>query len=150
MQDFTRVSDVMTKDVIHTISEEASAFDAAREMKNAKRGCLIIVKRGTPTGIVTERDLVQRVMAEGKSPSDVKVSEVMSCPLISVGSEALVGDAARIMCENNIRRLPVMDGPLLVGMITVTDFARYLGKKSIDDPMLAAMSRASEELWQTA
>lgn len=149
-EDLTRVSDIMTKDVIHTISQEAFVIDAARKMKYTGRGCLIIVSRGTPTGIVTERDLVQRVMAEGKDPTRTKISEVMSSPLISVGSDALVIDAAKVMWDNRIRRLPVIDGTVLSGIVTVTDLAKYLQMKSFGDPMLAAMFRASRELWETA
>ena len=139
----------MTSDVIHTITDEASASDAAKQMKTMHRGCLIIVKQGQPVGIVTERDLVQRVMAVGAVASEVRISEVMSSPLVFIGPEALVTDAARIMSENRIRRLPVVDGTVLVGMLTVTDFAKYLRKKSASDPMLSAMARAAQELWQT-
>ena len=149
VQDMTRVSEIMTKDVIDTIPEEATASDAARQMKSVHRGCLIIVKGSKPVGIVTERDLVQRVMAEGLLPASAKISEVMSHPLVSVGPEALVTDAARVMSENKIRRLPVIDGTILVGIVTVTDFAKYLQKKAVSDPMLAAMARAARELWQT-
>lgn len=149
-EDLTRVSDIMTKDVIHTTSEDTFVIDAARKMKHAGRGCLIIANKGTPVGILTERDLVQRVMAEGKDPEVTKVSQVMSRPLISVSRDALVVDAARIMWNNKIRRLPVIDGTVLMGIVTVTDFAKYLEAKSSDDRMLTAMSRASNELWQTA
>ena len=150
VQDLTRVSEIMTSDVIHTITDEASASDAAKQMKTVHRGCLVIVKRGQPLGIVTERDLVQRVIAVGADPSTIRISQVMSRPLVFVGPEALVTDAARVMSENRIRRLPVVDGMVLVGIVTVTDFAKYLKKKSASDPMLSAMSRAAHELWQTA
>ena len=105
VQDLTRVSEIMTTDVIHTITDEASAGDAAKQMKTVHRGCLIIVKQGQPVGIVTERDLVQRVMAVGANASEVRISEVMSSPLVFIGPEALVTDAARIMSENRIRRM---------------------------------------------
>jgi CBS domain-containing protein len=149
-EDFTRVTEIMTKDVIHTIPEELSAAEAAKQMKSVQRGSLIVVKGSRPIGIVTERDLVQRVLAEGIPASNIKISQVMSHPLISIGPEALVTDAARIMSEHRIRRLPVMDGTVLVGIVTVTDFAKCLWRKSSSDPMLAAMSRAAQELWQTA
>ena len=149
VQDMTRVTEIMTRDAISTVTDETSACDAAKQMKTSHVGCLIVRKHGQPIGIVTERDSVQRVMAAGADALEVRVSEVMGKPLISVGSEALVTDAARIMSENGIRRLPVVDGMVLVGIITVTDFAKYLNRKSASDPILSEMSRAGRELWQT-
>jgi CBS domain-containing protein len=149
-EDETKVSEIITKDVIHIISQDAFVVDAAKKMEYAGRGCLVVVSNGKPIGIVTERDLVQRVIALGKDPTLTKISQIMSQPLVSVGSDALVVDAAKIMWDNKIRRLPVINETVLTGIITVTDFAKYLVTKSSNDPMLAAMSRASMELWQTA
>jgi CBS domain-containing protein len=139
----TRVTEIATKDVIDTIGEEATVDVAARRMRERKRGCLIVTERGKPLGILTERDLVQRVIAEGKSPEKTKVSQVMSSPLITVGPEALASDAAKVMLDNRIRRLPIVEGEELIGMLTVTDFAKFLYRESEWDSMLAAMSRAA-------
>ncbi len=144
-----RVSDIMTKDVIHSIGPNASIEDAARRMKQVQRGCLIVVDNGKPVGIITERDLVQKVIAEGVKPNETAVSQIMSYPIVSVEPEALLSDAAVIMSKNKIRRLPVIEGTELVGIITVTDFAKHLLRKSVSDPMLSAMARANELLWQT-
>jgi signal-transduction protein with cAMP-binding, CBS, and nucleotidyltransferase domain len=144
-----RVSEMMTKDVIDSITQDASVADAARRMKELKRGCLVVIAHGQPLGIITERDLVQRVMAEMRSPEDTKVSQVMSSPLITVGPEALLTDAAAIMLNNRIRRLPVIEGMQVVGILTVTDFARFMHRKSGQDPMLAAMARAAILLAKT-
>jgi signal-transduction protein with cAMP-binding, CBS, and nucleotidyltransferase domain len=141
-QSMNRVSELMTKDVIDCIEASDTVREAAERMKKLNRGCLIVIREGHPVGIITERDLVQRVIADYK-PASIKVSEVMSSPLITLGPEALVSDAANVMSENRIRRLPIVEGDQIVGMITVTDFARLLHRKSGNDPMLAAMARAA-------
>jgi CBS domain-containing protein len=91
-------------------------------------------------GIVTERDLVRRVMAQ-KKPFDTKVSMVMSDPLITIEEDCSLRDAARKMVKNKIRRLPVTKKNVLVGIIATSDFARHLSKKSLSEEILAAMSR---------
>ena len=139
-----RVSEIMTKDVIHTINSTASVQEAASEMKKVGRGCLVVLDKSKLSGIVTERDIVQRVVAAERDPKKVKVSEVMSKPVITVGPEALVSDAAKIMVQNKIRRLVVTEGTRLVGIVTVTDFAKKMHKESASDPMLAAMARLSD------
>ncbi len=140
---------MMTKDVIHTISQTASVEEAAQRMKQVGRGCLIVVEGGRPIGIITERDMVQKVMAEKLVPKNVKVSRIMSKPVITVGPEALVSDAANIMLQNKIRRLVITEGDRVVGVLTVTDFAKFLHRREGSDPMLAAMARAATLLSQT-
>ena len=144
-----RVSELMTKDVIYTISQNASVEEAAERMKQVGRGCLIVVERTQLVGIITERDLVQKVIAEKLVPKNVKVSRIMSKPVITVGPEALVSDAASIMLQNKIRRLVITEGDSVVGVLTVTDFAKFLHKRAGSDPMLAAMARAATLLSQT-
>ena len=132
----------MTKRVIHAIGPNSTVVEAAKRMKEVERGCLIVVDGTRPIGIVTERDLVQKVLAAGHSPGGMKVSEIMSKELITVGPEALVSDAARIMVQNKIRRLVVTEGEHVVGILSTTDFGRFLLRKSRSDPMLAAMAKA--------
>lgn len=140
-----RVSEIMTKDVIHSIGKDASAKDAADQMTKVGRGCVVVLGKNGPVGIITERDLTHRVMAEGLEPTEVKVSEIMSKPVVTVGPEALVSDAAMIMAKNGIRRLPIVEGTTLVGIVTVTDFAKFLRRRpDVPDEMLAAMARAAE------
>jgi CBS domain-containing protein len=133
----------MTKRVIHAIAPDSTVVEAAKRMKEVQNGCLIVADGARPIGIVTERDLVQKVLAKGKPALGMKVSEIMSKELITVGPEALVYDAAKIMVENKVRRLVVTEGGHVVGILTATDFARLLLRKSRSDPMLAAMARAT-------
>ena len=138
-----RVSDLMTRDVINTIQPNTSVAEAARRMKDVHRGCLVVVDDGRRVGIITQRDLVEKVIAKNISANDVRVFAIMSTGVISVGPEALISDAARIMAENKIRRLIVTEGPHVIGVLTTTDFARSLYEKSQADPMLRAMARAA-------
>ncbi len=133
----------MTKDVVHTIRPNTSVAEAGRRMKELHRGSLVVVDEGKPVGIITERDLVQKVIAENISANDVRVFAIMSTGVITVGPEALVSDAAKLMVENRIRRLVVTEGTEVIGVLTTTDFARTLYEKSMADPMLRAMARAT-------
>ena len=140
----TRVSGIMSKNAILFTSPGATARSAAESMKQFQRGCLVVISRGKLVGIITERDLVQRVLAARKNPDKTFVSQVMTKPVITVKPDIELSEAARIMVANRIRRLPVVDGSTVVGMLTVTDFARYLRVQSSGDMLLAAASRGTE------
>jgi CBS domain-containing protein len=133
------VKDLMTKDVL-TIEANKTVMAAATLMSQNDVGDLIVIESGAPVGIVTERDFVRRVIALGK-PTDTKVSEIMSTPLKVIDPEAPIKEAARRMVNKGIRRLAVIKDNKLVGIITVTDFAKHLGKKTLSDGILEAMGR---------
>ncbi len=133
------VRDFMSKNVI-TIDAQGTVLEAAKLMHQQDVGDLVVMEGVVAKGIVTERDLVRRVMAQ-KKPLDTKVSEVMSDPLITIDEESPLRDAARKMVKYKIRRLPVTRNNVLVGIIATSDFARHLSKKTFSEVMLAAMSR---------
>jgi CBS domain-containing protein len=133
------VRDFMTTNVI-TIDVKRTVLEAAKLMRQQDVGDLVVMDGIEAKGIVTERDLVRRVMAQ-KKPLDTKVSEVMSSPLITIEEDSSIRDAARKMVKYKIRRLPVTKKTKLVGIIATSDFARHLSKKSFSEIMLAAMSR---------
>src|SRR5450759_3185101 len=112
------VRDFMTTNVI-TIDVQGTVLDAAKLMHQQDVGDLVVVRDEVPKGIVTERDLVRRVMANKKS-LDTKVSEIMSDPLITIEEKSSIRDAARKMVKYKIRRLPVMNKNLLVGIIAAS------------------------------
>ena len=134
------VKDLMTKNVV-TIDANKTIVEAAALMSEKDIGDLIVMDDNTPVGIVTERDLVRRVMAEGKS-ADSKVSEVMTRSLKVIDPEAPIKEAARRMVNKRIRRLPVIKDNKLVGIITAADFAKHLSKKTLTDDILEAMGRS--------
>jgi CBS domain-containing protein/nucleotide-binding universal stress UspA family protein len=131
-----------------------NVVDLARNMKEKGRGSIIVTeyvttsagsKTGTkPVGIITERDMVRRVVAESKDPHSTIAYDIMSKPLIAVGPEATVYDAALIMTKYNIRRLPIVQDNTLLGIITSSDLARRMYEKNRSDPTLHAMSRFGE------
>jgi CBS domain-containing protein len=133
------VKDLMTKNVV-TIDANKTVIEAASLMSQNDIGDLIIMDNNVPVGIVTERDFVRRVLAEGKS-TDTKVSEVMTTPLKVIDPEAPIKEAARRMVNRRIRRLPVIKDNKLVGIITAADFAKHLSKKTLSDDILEAMGR---------
>jgi CBS domain-containing protein len=117
------VEDIMTK-VPVIGSPELTARDIATLMKSWKVGSVIIVVDGQPTGIVTERDFVEKIVAEDKRPSDIRARQIMSSPLITTGPKESVAEAGRKMAQMHFRRLPVVVGDQLVGMLTENDITR--------------------------
>ena len=114
------ILEIMTKKPV-TVGADVSVVEAARMMKDRKVGSLVVLDGETPIGIVTERDMVTKVMAEGRSVGETKVLDVMSTPLVSIHPHMEVAEAAKRMASLNIRRLAVVDGGKLVGLVTEND-----------------------------
>jgi CBS domain-containing protein len=133
------VKDIMTKEVT-TIGSDKSVFEAAELMSEKGLGCVIVVIKSFPVGIITERDIVRRIVAK-RASLDVKVTEVMSKTLIMVDPDKSLKDAARIMSTNKIRRLPVLKNNKLVGIVVASDFVRNVGKKTTTEEILDALGR---------
>jgi len=94
-------------------------------MNHHEIGCLIASSRGKAVGIITERDILKRVVAEAKDPEKTKVKDVMSKPLIVVEPEMDLEEAAKLMFKMKIKKLPVVDSGRLAGLVTLTDLARF-------------------------
>ena len=118
----TFVKDIMKKNVI-TIDESMSIQEAAQMMTDANVGCIIVTRKDLPVGIITERDFVTKIAAEGR-PLFTDVSEIMSLPLTTVSPDDTVWDAAEIMRGKGIHKLPVQEGNEIVGIVTTTDFVK--------------------------
>jgi signal-transduction protein with cAMP-binding, CBS, and nucleotidyltransferase domain len=115
------VKDVMSSPTI-TIDEEASVHTVAQRMEKYKVGGIIVTgKQEKPLGIITERDLVIRVLAKNSRPSKLTAKQVMTSPLITVNPDETLSEAARRMSRLDIRRLGVMYKGDLVGVITSKD-----------------------------
>ena len=135
------VREFMTKDVV-TIDPQKSVFEAAELMAQKDTGDLVVCDGEKPVGIITERDFVRRVVAK-KMPLECKVSEIMSTPLWVVYADNSLNEAARKMVARKIRRLPVLEKNALVGIITATDFAKHLSKKTITEEILEILGHYS-------
>jgi len=118
-----KVEDVMTVDVI-TIDENESVKEAADIMNQQGISCLIAVRKGKAIGIITERDLLKRVIVETKNAKKTKVKEVMSSPLEVVAPGTSMESALRLMFEKKIKKLAVVDKKRLLGLVSLTDIAR--------------------------
>ena len=118
-----KVKDVMVTDLV-TIKADVSVKKAVKVMNDFEIGCLIVVEKGQAIGIVTERDILKRVVAEGRDPEKTLVGEVMSKPLIVTSPETSLEEAIESMFKHKIKKLPVVEGGKLVGLVTFTDIAR--------------------------
>ena len=133
------VKDIMTKDVI-TIGADRTVYDAAALMAQKSLGCLPILVNGYPVGMITERDIVRRIVAK-RASFDTKLVEVMTKSLITVEPETSLKEAARVMSKNKIHRLPVLKNNQLVGIVVASDFVRNVGKKTTTEEILDALGR---------
>ncbi|MEM2947890.1 MAG: CBS domain-containing protein [Candidatus Bathyarchaeia archaeon] len=115
------VRDVMSSPVI-TVEEEATANHVAELMDKHGLGCIIVTsKQGKPIGIITERDLVTRVLAKNVKPDTLKAKDVMTTPLITIEPDETISEAARKMSRLNIRRLGVVYKGQLIGILSSKD-----------------------------
>ncbi|MEM2081553.1 MAG: CBS domain-containing protein [Candidatus Bathyarchaeia archaeon] len=115
------VKDVMSSPVV-TVNEDAASNKVAHLMEENELGCVIVTsKDGKPLGIITERDLVIRVLSKNLKPDAVKAKEIMSSPLVTVEPDATINEAAKKMNRLNIRRLGVLYKGNLVGVVSSKD-----------------------------
>jgi len=115
------VKDVMSSPVV-TLDDNATSNKVANLMDKNELGCVIVTnKTGQPVGIITERDLVIRVLAKNLKPDAVKAKEIMTSPLVTIEPEATISEAARRMSRLNIRRLGVIYKGNLVGVVSSKD-----------------------------
>jgi len=115
------VKDVMSSPVI-TIGENAPANKVAELMQKHDLGCIIVTSKDTkPLGIITERDLVERVLAKNVKPDEVKAKDVMTSPLMTIEPDATIAESARRMSRLNIRRLGVVYKGQLIGLLSSKD-----------------------------
>jgi CBS domain-containing protein len=112
------VGDVMTHEVI-TEDEDASVTIISNDMEQSGIGSVVITKGGKPVGIITDRDIAIKVIMKDRKPSKIKAKEIMSSPLITIEPYEPMEKACKLLAEKDIRRLPVMEGDELVGIISV-------------------------------
>ena len=118
----TFVKDIMKKDVI-SMDESMSVQEAAEMMDKKNVGSIIVTRKNDPVGILTERDFVTKIAAEGR-PLFTTISGVMSFPLTLIDVDETVWEAAELMKNKSIHKLPVQDGNKIVGIVTTTDIVR--------------------------
>ena len=121
-----KLSKIMIEDIV-TIRPDATVKQAAELMNLHEIGCLLVVDQEKPVGIITERDILKRAICKSKASQKIKVRDLMSKPLITASPQMHVGEAAKLMLERNIKKLPIVEDGRLVGLVTITDLLRSPG-----------------------
>jgi CBS domain-containing protein len=132
------VREVMTSNLVQ-LASSAPLAEAARRMRDADIGDVIVTEDGTMCGVVTDRDIVVRAIAEGKDPQSATLGEICSHEVVTVSADDPVDRAIELMRERAVRRLPVVDGGSPVGIVSIGDLA--IERDS--DSALADISAAS-------
>jgi CBS domain-containing protein len=111
---------------VHTTSPDATVAEAVEAMNQARIGSLIVLEGERPIGIFTERDVLVRVVAEGRESRATRIAEVMTREPVVISPDTTIEEAMVIVTEKRCRHLPVLDGDRLVGMVSIGDLTRWL------------------------
>ncbi|MGY5149468.1 MAG: CBS domain-containing protein [Candidatus Nitrosopumilus sp. bin_68KS] len=125
------IEDVMTKSII-SVDASMTINETAKMMEDAKVGAVIIMENNTAIGIVTDRDFAVKVAAHAYEISS-PIKQIMSSPLLSINSDESIRNAADLMFERGVRKLPVLNDDKIVGMITATDIVNLLAVSVEED-----------------
>ena len=129
------VEEVMTKKVV-SINSDRSVFDASKDYFKHRVGSLVVMDNNIIFGIITERDIIEKVILQNRDPKNTKIREIMTSNIKTVHALAPLEKAAKIMKDNNIKKLPVILNNEIVGIVTETDLTHTI----------EAFSEAVEEL----
>jgi CBS domain-containing protein len=131
------IRDVMTAEP-RTVKPDAPIAEAAKAMKEADAGAVVVQDNGSPSGILTDRDIAIRAVAEGRDPTSTPVSEVATTDITTLSPDDSIDDAVKTMREKNVRRLPVVEDDKTVGIVSLGDLA----EEKDEDSALADISAA--------
>ncbi len=123
MEGVILVRDVMSQNV-KTVRTNSTVTEVVRKMNKFDIGSLVVVEGEKPTGIITERDILRRVLEVNLAGESMKAKEIMSSPLLTINEEVSIEEAAKIMADRRIKKLPVVRDRKLVGIVTSTDIVR--------------------------
>jgi len=118
-----KAKDVMTSPVV-SIESDKTVFETAKIMKQKRIGTVVITIKKKPAGIATEKDIVMRLVAEGKDPKKVKIGQIMTAPIMVANADSDMNEIAKKMAEKRVRRVPIVDKGKIVGMITERDILK--------------------------
>ncbi len=125
------IREIMKRELV-TVEPSTTAKEAAWKMKEQNVGCILVTERGQLKGILTDRDIALFVVANGKDPSTLKVSEFMKTDVVTAKPDTDVFYASRLMAEKQIRRLPIQSNGTVEGILSVSDLAHFL-KEEVDN-----------------
>ncbi|MGD0804763.1 MAG: CBS domain-containing protein [Candidatus Bathyarchaeia archaeon] len=129
------IKDYMDKE-FPTIEVEAKVVDAAKILDKQKKGYIIVLEKGKPYGIVTEWDMVSKVLAAEMDPKMLTVRQIASSPLVTIDPDEDLLKASELMQKKDIKRIPVVKGGVIYGVITSMNIAQKCGEyvnKSVKD-----------------
>ena len=137
------IEDIMVQKVI-TVDPKATVKEAARLMNRHEIGCLVVVGQGQVMGIMTERDLLKKVVELGKNPEKTKVHDIMSKRLVVGTPHMEIPDAVRLMLQKKIKKLPIVTEGKIIGLVTLTDIARTT---RIEPQMIGVIKELRKNGW---
>ena len=114
------VRDVMSKDV-KVVRPDSSVKEVVATMNKFDIGSIVVVQGDRPVGIITERDILRRIVEPCLAPETLTARQVMSSPVLTINETASIDEAAKLMVKKNVKKLPVMGKQKLVGIVTFTD-----------------------------
>ncbi len=140
------VDSIMSKK-LETVDPDLTVTKAAGLMASRADRCLVVEKDGFVVGVVTASDMIEKVIAAGANPSEVYLRDIMSTPVITVNAKATIKEAAEVMSDYGVGRLPVVDDSGgLVGIVTSLELSRWLARLSdFQDPALNALARLKKQ-----
>jgi len=133
------IGKLMVKNVI-TLQKDASVHEAVKLLNKNKIGCIVVVDNSNIAGIVTERDLLERVLEKCRNPKETQISEIMTRNVITGTPDMDTLDATRLMFKLKVKKLPITEGNRLAGIVTLTDIARAT---SVDEKTIELMEQLS-------
>jgi len=134
-----KIENLMVRRVIK-MPADASAYEGVKLLNKNKIGCLVVVDNSQIVGILTKRDLLERVLEKCMNPEETKISEIMTRHVVVGKPDMELSEATRRMFENKVKKLPIIDGNRLVGIVTLTDIARAA---SIDKETIELVEKLS-------
>jgi len=114
------VRDVMSKDV-KVVQPNSSVREVAAKMNKFNIGSIVVVQGEKPVGVISERDILRRVVEPCLSPEALTARQVMTSPVVTINETASIEEAAKLMAKKKVRKIPVMNEQKLVGIVTFTD-----------------------------
>ena len=135
-----KIKELMIKNIV-TVPSNLQVHKAVKLMNRNKIGCLVVVDDNETTGILTKRDILEKVVEKRKDPQKAKISEIMTENVIVGIPDMELADAANLMFEKKVKKLPVVDDGQLIGLVTLTDIARVTSVNRETAQLLEKLSK---------